>query len=223
MTEAAVVLRKKFATERKVWPVPKSFFGEDQAKDLVADSTQSWQELWERWDAVQMMDATVKRNLMITMFYNEAAVLFRRLLNTRKDHGFVMNWLHFGAWASNTVGFGIRGGLMAAMAARCPCECLTEGVAALEKAIGKKMYMAFKPAMLDGNHKVFQDVGRAFCKFGVRFADGIHRGHRESDKEFWKWAQKEFSDFDTLEGAFCLGNLSETSRADLEKFRPWLP
>ena len=226
MADAARKLRKKFSTEHKVWHAPEHFFQDDEddhSKNLIADSTKSWQEMWERWDAIQIMPATVKRNLMITMFYNECAVLVRDLLNERRDHGFVMNWLHFGAWASNTVGFGIRSGLMSAMAARSPCECLPEAVAGLENAVGKSIYLAFKGAMLEGNHKVFQDVGEAFCKFGFRFAEGIRQGERENDEDFWKWARKEFVEFETPEKAFRLDQLSGTSRADLEKFRPWLP
>jgi len=133
----------------------------------------TWHAYLDRTRHILTMPPNGLRNLQITQTYHEIGLLFQQLTRTSPQ----ANWPSIATWASNTVGMGIR----KTMLPHWVDEVLEGWPVWVRKALKldadlldkvfDRLLNTTSLALSGGNALVFDEIGTAFSRFGVYFAN----------------------------------------------------
>jgi hypothetical protein len=145
--------------------------------------------LADQYSRVTAMTDRVARNWWITLSYQDIGQAFQAMLRTApKDEPAAIVWPTMAMWASNVVGFGIRGQMIDEVAAywrRSAPDWMQELmtiIPQLADAIFKDLLVHTSKALGGGNHIVFEQIGGSYTKYGVAFcADSKYNETKISD------------------------------------------
>ncbi len=138
-----------------------------------------FQFLSEQYAQVIAMTDIVARNWWITLSYQDIGQAFQVMLNTQpttqNPNRTVVVWPTMAMWASNVVGFGIRGQMIDEVAAfwkrSAPAwmqELLTL-VPEVADLVFQQLLQHTAAALGGGNHIVFEEIGGSYTRYGVTF------------------------------------------------------
>ena len=137
------------------------------------------------WDFYVNLTSTIlalppndQRNLMISQAYSELSPLFQGLLHS----GGEANWPTIAAWASSTVGMGIRKKMLPhwteIVSRKWPAWLRDLAMASTDVAdiICDQLLVQISRSLSEGNALVYQEIGGTFTRFGQYFAAQSARG-----------------------------------------------